>query len=72
MKEKLEKSTKLQELYLEDTNDKPMYIELDNHRITGIKDYTIHREANNPYVELQLNIYCLIKEININKKANLK
>lgn len=62
----------LQELYLEDTKEKPMYIELNKHQITGIKDYTIHRETNNPYVELQLNIYCLIKEININKKANLK
>ena len=62
----------LQKLYLEDTKEKPMYIELNNHQITGIKSYTIHRETNSPYVELQLNIYCLIKEIKINKKANLK
>ena len=60
MEEQKEKVSipKLQNLYLEDTKENPMHIELNGHRIRGIKSYVIHRESCSPIIHLTLNLIC--------------
>ena len=56
---------RLQKLYLEDTKENPMHIELNGHRITGIQSYAIHRESCNPLIQLTLNLICEIGDSEI-------
>ncbi len=56
---------RLQKLYLEDTKENPMHIELNGHRITGIQSYDIHRESCNPIIHLTLNLICETREAEV-------